>query len=77
MDTISDRIITAPIGEFCILSGISRTIVYELIGRGELESVTIGKRRLVIIDSYRKMIERRRGLKCARPGAKGGVNAAA
>ncbi len=64
-----DRI-TAPIGAFCLLSGLGRTRVYELISAGELDSVTIGKRRLVIIESYRQLIERQRavGQKSARPG---------
>jgi hypothetical protein len=69
MDSL-DRIITAPIGAFCLLSGLGRTRVYELIGAGQLDSVTIGKRRLVIIESYRQLIERQRavGQKLARPG---------
>jgi hypothetical protein len=29
MDTILDRIITAPVGEFCRLSGLGKTKVYE------------------------------------------------
>ncbi len=70
MDTISDRIITAAIGEFCILSGLGRSRIYELIAAGDLDSVTIGKRRLIVIESYRKLIERRRaeGQKLPRPG---------
>lgn len=69
MDSL-DRVITAPIGEFCVLSGLGRTRVYELISAGEIDSVTIGKRRLVIIESYRRLIERQRavGQKLARPG---------
>jgi hypothetical protein len=49
---------------------LGRTRVYELIGAGELDSITIGKRRLVIIESYRQLIERQRavGQKLARPG---------
>ena len=70
MDT---PIITAPIGEFCRLSGFGRSRVYELIDAGELESVLIGKRRLIIVESYRQLIERRRGEgnKLPRPGARG------
>ena len=55
----SDRI-TASIGEFCILSGLGRTKIYELLGSGELDSILIGKRRLVIVESYRRLIERQR-----------------
>jgi hypothetical protein len=60
MDTISDRIITAPVGAFCAMSGIGRTKVYEMLGDGLLDSITIGKRRLIVLDSYRRLIERRR-----------------
>lgn len=61
MDSIADRVITAPVAEFCILSGLGRTKTYELLGSGQLDSITIGKRRLIIIDSYRRLIERQRG----------------
>jgi excisionase family DNA binding protein len=60
MDTISDRIISAPINEFCSLSGLGRTKVYEMLDSGDLDSIKIGKRRLILIDSYRKLIERQR-----------------
>jgi excisionase family DNA binding protein len=62
MDAISDRVISAPINEFCALSGLGRTKVYEMLDGGELDSIKIGKRRLIIIDSYRKLIERQRAL---------------
>jgi hypothetical protein len=62
MDTISDRIITTPVGEFCRLSGLGRTKVYELLGDGTLTSITIGKRRLIVLDSYRSLIKRQGSL---------------
>ena len=58
MDT-TDRI-TAPINGFCRLAGIGRSLVYEMLGDGRLASITIGKRRLVVLDSYRRLIERQR-----------------
>jgi hypothetical protein len=58
MDT-TDRI-TAPIGEFCKLAGVGRSLVYEMIGDGRLDSILIGKRRLVVIESYRRLVERQR-----------------
>jgi hypothetical protein len=72
MQATSAHIITAPVREFCALSGLGRTRVYELIGAGELDSITIGKRRLIVIESYRKLIERQRaaGQRFPRPGAK-------
>jgi hypothetical protein len=71
---MNGSIITAPIREFCRMSGFGRSRVYELIDAGDLESVVIGKRRLIIIDSYRQLIERRKGQaqKLPRPGAKKG-----
>jgi hypothetical protein len=69
MDTFADRIITAPVGEFCRISGIGRTRVYELIAAGDLDSITVGKRRLIVLDSYRRLIERQRGTPAERPAA--------
>lgn len=60
MDSISENIITTPVGEFCRISGIGRTRVYELIAAGELDSITLGKRRLIVLDSFRRLIERQR-----------------
>jgi excisionase family DNA binding protein len=54
-----DRI-TAPVGEFCKLAGIGRSLVYEMIGDGRLDSILIGKRRLIVLDSYRRLVERSR-----------------
>jgi excisionase family DNA binding protein len=60
MNTPWDNVITASIGEFCRLSGIGRTKVYELLGDGNLESISIGRRRLIVLDSYRRLIQRQR-----------------
>ena len=54
MEPIADRVISASINEFCVLSGLGRTKVYELLDAGELRSIHVGKRRLVLIDSYRE-----------------------
>jgi hypothetical protein len=55
-----ERIITSPIKQFSRRSGISRSQVYVLLARGELESVKIGGIRLVIEDSYRRLLEKSR-----------------
>jgi hypothetical protein len=44
--------ITATIEDFTKLSGISRSRVYELLKAGELESVHIMGRHLIIVQSY-------------------------
>jgi hypothetical protein len=51
--------ITASVAEFCRLSGIGRSSAYQMIANGSIDSVTIGRRRLVILDSYRRLIARR------------------
>jgi hypothetical protein len=48
------------------LLGISKTTLYELLGRDELESFTLGKSRKITIASIRALIERR----VAEPGKK-------
>jgi hypothetical protein len=50
----------ATIPEFRRLSGISRSRIYELLDEGKIESIYIGARRLILIDSYRQLIERQR-----------------
>lgn len=60
MNIIPTDPITAPVREFCRLSGLGHTSVYDLIRRGELESITVGRRRLIILASYHRLIERRR-----------------
>jgi len=52
--------ITVTIPEFKRISGISRSRIYELLDAGELHSVHIGVRRLIIIQSYLDLIERQR-----------------
>ena len=60
-DTVTaDRAITATVREFCALTGLGVTKTYELMGVGDLESIKIGKRRLIVMDSYRRLIERQR-----------------
>jgi excisionase family DNA binding protein len=58
MEAIADRVITAPVNEFCVLSGLGRTKVYDMLDKGDLKSIKIGKRRLIVVDSYHKLIER-------------------
>ena len=48
--------ITATITQFRQLSGIGRSRIYELLDTGELESVHVGARRLILIDSYRRLL---------------------
>ena len=56
----SSGIITATIKRFTELSGIGRSRVYELLADGSLESIHVGSRRLIVLDRYRRLIERDR-----------------
>jgi excisionase family DNA binding protein len=49
--------ITAPVDKFCGLSGLGKNTVYQMIGDGRLASIKIGRRRLVVVDSYRRLIQ--------------------
>jgi excisionase family DNA binding protein len=50
--------ITATVAQFTRLSGIGRSIVYELIADGKLRSVKLGGIRLIIVESYLEYIRR-------------------
>ncbi|MGH7055816.1 MAG: hypothetical protein ACREFK_03670 [Stellaceae bacterium] len=54
---LSDAI-TMPVPEFCRVSGIGHSRLYDLINTGEIESVLIGRRRLIVVDSYRAYLTR-------------------
>ena len=41
-------------------------MLYELLGAGEIESVKIGKRRLIIVQSYLDLPARRRAVEAER-----------
>jgi excisionase family DNA binding protein len=58
MNPVSHVPITANIADFCKITGIGRSTTYELLATGALDSLKIGRRRLIIIDSYRRLIER-------------------
>ena len=45
-----DRI-TCTVPEACKVTSLGRTKLYELIGSGELDTITIGRRRLVVVRS--------------------------
>jgi hypothetical protein len=54
------EIITSRVTAFCQRSGLSRSKVYLLMERGELESLKIDGNRLIVEESYRRLIERSR-----------------
>jgi excisionase family DNA binding protein len=52
----TDDIITATVDEFCHLAGLGRSKVYEMLGDGKIESVLLGGRRLIVVDSWRRLV---------------------
>jgi excisionase family DNA binding protein len=52
--------IAYPIPEAAEVIGIGRSKFYELLAAGEIESIYIGKRRLIPHDELVKLIERHR-----------------
>src|SRR5580700_11373072 len=57
MNAILDTLITTTVAEFCRISGMGHSKLYELLAAGTLASIKIGKRRLIVVDSYRKLID--------------------
>jgi hypothetical protein len=53
-----DQLITATVEQFRQISGLGTTKIWELIRDGTLETVTFGKRRLILVDSYRRALAR-------------------
>ncbi len=49
--------ITAPVNAFSRMSGIGRDLVYDMLKQGSLESIKIGRKRLIVIASYHRYIE--------------------
>ncbi|MFZ5696166.1 MAG: helix-turn-helix domain-containing protein [Pseudomonadota bacterium] len=48
--------ITATIKEACEMSGLGKTTLYAMIAQGKLEATTVGRRRLVKVESLRALV---------------------
>ena len=57
---IASNIISAPVKEFSRISGLGESTVWAMIHDRRLETIAIGRRRLVLIESYRRLIEQQR-----------------
>jgi excisionase family DNA binding protein len=66
-NTTTADIVTASIQDFIRISGLGNTTVYQMLNRGEIESVNVGRRRLIVIDSYRRYLARHVGTPAASP----------
>jgi excisionase family DNA binding protein len=51
-----DEPITATVKTFCQLSGLGKTKVFEMIADGTLDTIKLGARRLIVMESYRRLI---------------------
>jgi len=51
-----DGRITCPPREFMRISGLGETTTYAMINDGRLQTAKIGKRRLIVLDSYQRLI---------------------
>jgi excisionase family DNA binding protein len=49
--------LTCTINEACEATGLGRTKLYELIGTGHLATTTVGRRRLVLMNSLLALLE--------------------
>jgi hypothetical protein len=49
--------LTATIPTMAIIADVGQTKIRELIRDGRIETVAIGKRRLVVVDSFRRLIQ--------------------
>lgn len=48
--------LTCTVAEACEATGLGRTKIYELIGNGRVTTTTIGRRRLVIVQSLLALV---------------------
>jgi excisionase family DNA binding protein len=49
--------ITATVREACQMTGLGKTKLYELIANGKIETTTVGRRRLINVESLRRLVE--------------------
>ena len=49
--------LTCTIAQACEVTGLGRTTLYELIGKGHVSTTTVGRRRLVLVQSLLSLIE--------------------
>ncbi|MFP7721409.1 hypothetical protein [Lysobacter sp. A3-1-A15] len=54
-----------PLMDACREHGISRTVAYELVNSGQLETFKIGARRYVVVESLRSLPDRLKAHKAA------------
>ena len=48
--------LTCTVAEACEVTGLGRTKIYELIGNGRVTTTTVGRRRLIIVQSLLALV---------------------
>jgi hypothetical protein len=69
--TPSHNAISCDIPTACKLSGISRSYLYLVLGRGDVVSIKAGRRRLVLVDSLRVWLQSLPSDGLSRPASEG------
>lgn len=49
--------LSCTVDEACVVTGLGRTKIYELIGTGQIVTTTIGRRRLVMVRSLLALLD--------------------
>ena len=52
---LTDRI-TCSVTEACAATGLGRSTIYELMARGAIDSLSVGRRRLVRVESILRLL---------------------
>ncbi len=55
--SIDDGALTCSVSRFLEIAGIGLTTAYRLINDGTIQTVAIGRKRLIVLDSYRRLLE--------------------
>jgi excisionase family DNA binding protein len=48
--------VTVTVADACKAIGVGRTVLYELLSEGKLDSITLGRRRLITTESIRRLV---------------------
>jgi excisionase family DNA binding protein len=56
-----EDVITTTIAGFMRVTGLGLTTTYRLLNAGDLQSIMVGRRRLIVLESWRAYVERHRG----------------
>jgi hypothetical protein len=58
--TLFPGLSTASVKKFAAIADLGESTVWKLIHDGQLETIAVGRKRLVVVESYRRLIEAQR-----------------